>query len=250
MTHTTRSRRSCPSPAVMACVLALLTAAVACAGADGPATRPAGPATKPAKPPPIKIRANPLEPDPDPQAEVVPRLSFVCAIQPGSPAGQVDVLKDELTKAVRTLKPTQEFSLVFPAGKGEAKPHTFPADGTPAKATPETLRAAYKFLNDYAAPAAGGPKAVDAVAPLKAALAGKPKLAFLLTNADVADPADLPKAVAGLNADAKAKINTIMFASKPRDVGDPTVDALERVAGDSGGNFRQVFVDVLKKKPK
>jgi hypothetical protein len=146
-------------------------------------------------------------------------------------------LKDELRKAVSSLKPIHAFNIIF-----------FQADGCsaldktrPVGADREGKRNAFKFLDDATF---GG--TTDPIPGLTLAFQQHPHLLYLLTDGKFRDSKAVKDKIAELNKDHKVKVNTIAFVGKD-DTDTDFLLTLQEIAKDNGGMFKHVTEEGLQK---
>jgi hypothetical protein len=167
----------------------------------------------------------------------VRRVVFVCVLPKDIPAEKARLVREELGKALSGLIPGQAFNIVF---AGEQRPQALFPSGTPLPATPDNKKRAAAFLEKMALPAKP-----DSLPALAVAFAGKPELVYLLTGGDFPDNEAVVKKVADLNPKQTARVHTIYFS--PEKFNRTTEETLQRISEESGGSYRCVFEEDLKK---
>jgi hypothetical protein len=151
-----------------------------------------------------------------------------------------DLVKRELKSTISKLKPTQKFNVIFFYENNE----TF-AKGVDPKtlldATDPAKKKAYEFLDNFSAIGSTNP-----LPAIEMAFKMQPQLMYVLSDGEFDNRvsyADVIKAVSGLNADKKVRVNTIMFGDR-----DPKAeDALKQIATGNGGAYVSVTTDALLK---
>ncbi|HWE02499.1 MAG TPA: hypothetical protein VG326_08805 [Tepidisphaeraceae bacterium] len=173
--------------------------------------------------------------DPRVAREVV----FLCDAT-GSMLNKMATLKDELNKAVTSLKPTQSFDIIFYQGSNV---YSFSKSLSPA--TPENKRKAGDWLQ--------GITAQDVTLPvpaLETALKLHPELIYLLTDAaDFPDTGAVVDAIDRNNKDRRIKINTILFVEDKteREKNIDSEGLMKKIAVENGGKFRWVEMDAIQR---
>ncbi len=146
----------------------------------------------------------------------------------GSLLDTFDYLRDELKRSIRSLKPQQQFHVIFFTG---GRPEEMEARKL-VYATPGNKQKAFKYL-DGVVP--GGQTAPGAA--LERAFKYHPELIFLMTDGDFSP--DVLDRLRKLNRDKKIKINTLSFVFKPGE------ELLKQIAKEHGGTYRHVDEDDL-----
>lgn len=152
------------------------------------------------------------------------KVAFVCDAS-GSMLNKFDSLRIELRKAIDTLRPVQQFNIIFFNDTAHV------LDRELLMAVPEVKRKAYEFMDGVSASGSTEP-----VAALRAAFAARPQLIFLLTDGDFPNNAEVLAEIARLNADKRVMINTIAFMDR----GEEYEKLLQRIARENGGVFKFV----------
>lgn len=145
--------------------------------------------------------------------------------------------KNELQKAIGSLRPTQAFNFIFFQNNNEK----FAAlDKTKLlNADPENKRQAYRFLDDVNAPGSADPAPA-----IMLAFQQHPQIIYLITDGDFPPDKAFRERVAKLNKDHAVKINTVAFVA----TGDTDVEhlkLLEAIAKDNGGTYKHVAEEEL-----
>jgi hypothetical protein len=154
------------------------------------------------------------------------KIAFVCDAS-GSMMNKFDALRVELQKAVRGLRPIQQFSIIFFQEESAAV-----LDDHLLLATESNKARAYAFLNNARAHGS-----TDVIPALQAAFEQKPELIYLLTDGDFhGRNQQVIEYIRGHNADRKVKINTIAFINNDEEYRK----VLQQIAADNGGSFKFV----------
>ena len=166
------------------------------------------------------------------------KITFVCDSS-GSMINKMPILKEQLSKTVLKLKPSQAFEVIFFKNEQcEAFSKQVHQDGGLVPATPAAKRSFAGrdgFLEGITA--AG---TTDPIPGLEMAFRSKPELIYILTDGDFPDNDAVLKKIAELKKGApRVKINTIAFTGDG-DNDTAFLKLLEQIAKDSGGVFRHV----------
>jgi hypothetical protein len=173
-------------------------------------------------------------------------VAYVCDASGSMMGLPFDLLKIELRKAVDVLKVNQAFNIIFfQKGGFEAL-----SKGSLAVANPNNKQKAYDFLQNLGLGSDSNP-----IPGLKAALAQKPQLIYLLTDGDfetglsTVTNKQVIDELRRLNADKKTRINTIAFFSPDAPQSERKVceDLLRTIASENGGKFKVVLTTDLQK---
>ena len=161
------------------------------------------------------------------------RIAYVCDAS-GSMVDKMDVLKSELTRSIRVLKPIQSYNIIF------FNARRIPADERGLiVATAENARRVSTFIAKV--PPQG---ATDPLPALELAIRQGAQLIYLLTDGDFQDPDNqtVRERLSRLNAQRRVKINTIAFVAR-REEADRSrsfVEFLRQLAKEHGGVSRVV----------
>jgi hypothetical protein len=150
----------------------------------------------------------------------------------GSMLSVFGTLKDKLKDSVNDLDPGQEFNVIFYSDTDSEVIVLF--KDSPKPANKDNKKAAMDFIND--AVSTGGTQPLPAI---KAALAQKPDLIYLLTDGfdQIANFDDVTGAFKDGNPDGKMRVNCIFLKSDE----DPKLEeALKKIAKDSQGEFKKI----------
>lgn len=168
-------------------------------------------------------------------------IAFVCDAS-GSMLAKMPALKAELSKVVHNnLKPIQAFNVLFFSSQG--KPVAALSRESLIFATPDNKRRFDDFIGTISTTGD-----TDPIPGIEMAFRQHPQLIYLLTDGEFpANDAVLAR-IRALNADKKAKINTIAFTNSD-DIKNHVDVAfkkfLKQVADENGGTFKDVNADDL-----
>jgi hypothetical protein len=165
-------------------------------------------------------------------------ICFVCDASGSMMGLPFDLLKDELSKAVDALEPTQSFNICF-FQKGEVVAFN-KAALTPV--TPANKSLAMNWLRRMVVASNSDPTAC-----LTLALNQHPQVMYLLTDGAFDDNDAVAALIKQLNANKATRINTIEFVSPDAPASGRKVceEVLKKIAKDNGGHFEVVITSDL-----
>ena len=149
---------------------------------------------------------------------------------------KMPTLKDQLTRAIGRLNPSQSFEIIFFQNGNFDSFMQYEHRNALVPATPEARKSASKFLQGVTTSGS-----TDPIPALDAAFKTRPHLICLLTDGDFTDKDAVLKEIRELNKgqNPKIKINTIAL------IGDGEnevtfLDLLKMIAKETGGIYRHV----------
>lgn len=176
------------------------------------------------------LRYEPLGPPaaPDPTLFCCPiraktNIVYVCDCS-GSMMTKFDILRQQLRKSIDSLRPTQQFNVIF-LSSDQAQCFAPQLQ----IATPKSKGAAYDFL-DRISPIGTS----DPIPALRAAFANQPHVIYLLTDGGFPNNQQVIDELKKLNAAKKVKINTIAFFER----GEEYQKLLKQIADNNSGAYR------------
>jgi hypothetical protein len=154
---------------------------------------------------------------------------------------KIEDLEDELTKSIDAMSSEQQVSVIFFADDRAYGP----ADGKLLPATDDNKRTLKDWLKhvdlgDRPTPIAGFARA----------FASKPEAIVLVTDGKFADDYDdVAKDVAKRNAGRAVHVHAVgFFRTEKEDDSRRFVDFMKKLAEDNGGQFKEAYVDELRRK--
>jgi hypothetical protein len=170
------------------------------------------------------------------------RVAILCDAS-GSMAGiKQDLLLEQLTQVVDTLKSSQQFNIVFFQDVNAKPLFTDKLEF----ATPGNKSLAMKFIEEYQVRSS-----TDPVPAIKLITAHKPQLVFILTDGMFSEPEKVEAAVKELIAtNPGTKVNTVLLINvEGTDIREAKTaeDLLQNLAKIGGGDFKRFTTDDLQK---
>jgi hypothetical protein len=167
----------------------------------------------------------------DPKNKMARKIVFVCDAS-GSMMNRFDDLRIQINNAVRNLRPTQFFNVMFFKDK---KPEIYSLNLM--MAIPSNKDKLGKFLENVVASGQ-----TDPMPAIEAAFRQSPELIYLLTDGDFPDNDLVIASIRKINPQGKVKINTIAFINH----GEEYEKVLRNIANENGGTFKFVGDDDLR----
>jgi hypothetical protein len=181
--------------------------------------------------------------DTQPSQKADRSIVFVCDAT-GSMIPKMPALRQQLSKTVHLLRPTQKFDIIFYSnGQTSSFSGWLKQPGTLSMALSPAKNRVDEFLDSIVARGDGGP-----LVAMVMALEARPEVIYLLSDGWFPEPEKVAKHIQELNVVYKIRINTIAFLNNDdikHHVDAGFKKALQQIAEDNGGTFNDMNPDDL-----